>query len=164
MISRPTLILLAAVFAATGCRNGNEQESTAIQPTAPSAVEVPGIILSPTEDTLALSPGTAVLLYYWLPLDGYPDMKEDLAFLASLDSTVIPVPVQPDRNARNHAQLVVNGMDVSLTVYLADSEAMRLVDTGILPHAVLLRPGGKPVHESGFGAPKRLLDTDSPEE
>lgn len=128
------------------------------------AVRLPGVIVSPEGDTLKVEPGRSVIIYYWLPLELYREMEEDLLFLAALDPATIPVPIQPDAETRNHAQRIVNDLGVSLPVYLADSTAMRALDTDILPSAMLLTPDGEVVTESGFGSPSRLLDDGCPEE
>ncbi|OPL17840.1 MAG: hypothetical protein AVO35_08145 [Candidatus Aegiribacteria sp. MLS_C] len=126
------------------------------------SVQLPGVILAPAGDTLALQPGRSAIIYYWLPLALYGEMGEDLLFLASLDSTVLPIPIQPDAESRNHAQRIVNDLGISLPVYLADSSVMRTVETDILPFAMLLSPGGESRSESGFGSPSRLLESFRP--
>lgn len=127
--------------------------------TAPPAdVVVPGTITGPAGDTLTAGPGERVLIYFWIPLNLEIELEQDLMYLASLgDSTLLVVPVQADPESRNLAQTQVNGLGVSLTVYLADPQTMSALDVSMLPSAVLLSPGGGRVEEFGFGAPARLL-------
>lgn len=156
----PVLFLLAS---AGGCgeeqteENGEDSPETVVE----TVVELPGVILSPTGDTVTAGTGESVLLYYWVPLNLYDEARDDLLFLASLDSTIIPLPIQPDHDSRNHAQRVVNNLDIPLPVYLADSSVMEQVDFSILPFSMLLTPGSPPAEGSGFGSPERLLDTAS---
>jgi hypothetical protein len=155
-----TSLMAILVLLGSGCSgSGAEEEGAGADSTSFVAkrVELPGMLLSPTGDTVTFGPDTAVVLYYWLPMDMYGEMERDLLFLASLDSTVIPLPIQPDHETRNHAQRVVNNLDISLTVYLADSSVMEMIDCSILPYTVLLLPGEAPVTGTGFGSPARLL-------
>jgi hypothetical protein len=175
MARRYTLIAILLLTAVSACErheegNGIEADSTEeIERT----LNMPGTLTSPSGDTVSLAPGCAALVYYWLPLNLYDEIEGDLVLLASLDSRdetlgmrVVPLPVQPDGESRNHAQRVVNGFGVSLPVYLADSIFMSTLDCSILPCAALLVPGEDPRVETGFGGPGRLLGieaTDEPE-
>ncbi|MBN2586192.1 MAG: hypothetical protein JXA64_02005 [Candidatus Fermentibacteraceae bacterium] len=155
-----TSLMTVLMLLGNGCSgSGAEEEDAGADSTsyAVRRVELPGTLLSPTGDTVTVGPDTAVVLYYWLPLDMYGEMERDLLFLASLDSTVIPLPIQPDHETRNHAQRVVNNLGISLTVYLADSSIMDMIDSTILPYTLLLFPGENPVAGTGFGSPARLL-------
>mgnify|MGYP006278240483 CR=1 FL=1 len=157
---RPVLLLVTMTAATVACSKGSSNGESAPRDSLPEAaavVELPGVLLAPTGDTVSLGPDSAALIYYWLPLELYGEMEEDLLFLASLDSTVVPLPVQPDHEARNHAQRIVNGMEISLPVYLADSAVMSALDCSILPYSLLLLPGEEPLGENGFGSPRRLL-------
>lgn len=144
-----------------GCVEEHAEESGGESPAAAveTVVELPGAILSPGGDTVTARAGESVLIYYWIPLNLYDEAGNDLLFLASLDSTVVPLPIQPDPDSRNHAQRVVNNLDISLPVYLADSSVMEKVDCSILPFSMLLTPGSQPATGSGFGSPERLLDS-----
>jgi hypothetical protein len=161
MIRSTVTVFTAALIAmGAGCTGSRAQEddiSTDSTATAERIVELPGVVLSPGGDTVSIGPETAVVLYYWLPLDLYAEMERDLLFLSSLDSTIVALPIQPDHETRNHAQRVVNNLGISLPVYLADSSVMETVDCSILPYTLLLLPGEEPVAESGFGSPARLL-------
>lgn len=157
------LPVLCLLVSGGGCVEGKAEENAEVIPEAvvETVVELPGVILSPTGDTVTAGPGKSVLLYYWIPINLYDEARDDLLFLASLDSTIIPLPIQPDHDSRNHAQRVVNNLDIALPVYLADSSVMEEVDFSILPFSVLLTPGSQPATGSGFGSPERLLDTTS---
>lgn len=162
-MTKPYRVLLSVCLLASGggCGEGQAEESGGESPATEveTAVEMPGVILSPGGDTITAGPGESVLLYYWIPLNLHDEAMDDLLFLASLDSTIITLPVQPDHDSRNHAQRVVNNLDISLPVYLADSSVMAEMDCSILPISVLLTPGSQPATGSGFGSPERLLDT-----
>ncbi|MEN8209475.1 MAG: hypothetical protein ABFR50_09505 [Candidatus Fermentibacteria bacterium] len=125
--------------------------------TGPPAVQLPGILIAPTGDTVETLPGTDVILYYWLPLEKYGEMQEDLRFLASLDTLYLVLPIQPDHESRNHAQRVINNISISLPVFLADSAVMGVIDTSILPSCLIMTSDGSVFSENGFGAPSRLL-------
>lgn len=155
------LFVLCLLVSGSGCVEGQAEEGGEESPVevVETVAELPGVILSPAGDTVAPGPGESVLLYYWIPLNLYDEATNDLLFLASLDSTIVPLPIQPDHDSRNHAQRVVNNLDISLPVYLADSAVMDMVDFSILPFSMLLTPGSQPATGSGFGSPERLLDT-----
>ena len=119
--------------------------------------QLPGILIAPTGDTVQALPGTDIVLYYWLPLNKYDEAQHDLRFLASLDTTYLALPVQPDHESRNHAQRVVNNMEISLPVYLADSAIMERMDSEILPFCLILTHEGEEISKTGFGAPSRIL-------
>lgn len=126
--------------------------------TLPADVVVPGTITGPAGDTLIAGPGERILIYFWIPLNLQAELEQDLIYLSSLgDSTLIVVPIQADPESRNLAQTLVNGLGISLTVYLADPQAVSALDVSMLPSAVLLSPGGSRAEEFGFGAPARLL-------
>ena len=154
------VMILVALIPVCGCDERTEEtvsgdiDSTSI---APLTVQLPGILIAPTGDTVQALPGTDVILYYWLPLEKYDEMQEDLFFLASLDSLYHVIPLQPDHESRNHAQRVVNNMEMSLPVFLADSAVMEVIDTSILPSCLIMTSDGEVFSENGFGAPSRLL-------
>jgi hypothetical protein len=167
MTIRSLALATTGILIAASCGGNGEQENgSGVDSTsfAVAVAELPGLLISPGGDTLSVGPDTTVVLYYWLPLDLYDEMERDLLFLASLDSTILPIPVQPDHETRNHAQRVVNNLGISLPVYLADSSVMEAMDSHILPFTMLLLPGEDPLSESGFGSPARLLAPYLPEE
>ena len=154
------VLILVTLIPLCGCdERTDDVESTDIDSTSagPLTVQLPGILIAPTGDTVQALPGTDVLLYYWLPLDKYADMQDDLRFLASLETLYLVLPLQPDYESRNHAQRVVNNMGISLPVFLADSAIMEMIDTSILPSCHIMTTEGDVFSESGFGAPSRLL-------
>lgn len=137
-----------------GCSNTESIESA-----EPIAVILPGDVIEPAGDTVTIPPATDVLLYFWLPMDKFEAMENDLLFLASADSTILILPVQPDNDSRNYAQSVVNNLEISLPVYLADSMLMDVFDMNILPACVLFTQEGEVYSENGFGAPARILES-----
>ena len=159
-MKRMIVLVMIALIPICGCDERTEEtvsddiDSTSI---APLTVQLPGILIAPTGDTVQALPGTDVILYYWLPLEKYDEMQEDLFFLASLDSIYLVIPLQPDHESRNHAQRVVNNMEISLPVFLADSAVMEVIDTSILPSCLIMTSDGEVFSENGFGAPSRLL-------
>lgn len=154
------VLTLVALIPICSCDERTEEvvsddiDSTSIDPLT---VQLPGILIAPTGDTVQVPPGTDVILYYWLPLEKYDEMQDDLLFLTTLDTLYLVLPLQPDHESRNHAQRVVNNMEISLPVFLADSAVMEAVDTSILPSCMIITPNGEVFSESGFGAPSRLL-------
>lgn len=157
-------VLLAIAFILTITFNGcnSEENSTSqaeyIEPSVPVTVVLPGYVIEPAGDTVSVPNSISVMLYYWLPLEKYEAMEEDLLFLASVDSTILVLPVQPDQESRNHAQRVVNSLEISLPVYLADSTLMEVFEGTILPITVLYTPEGDLFTAKGFRAPLRLLE------
>lgn len=157
-------VLLTIAFILTITFNGcsSEESSTShaeyIELPVPVTVILPGYVIEPAGDTVSVPDSTSVMLYYWLPLEKYEAMEKDLLFLSSVDPTILVLPVQPDRESRNHAQRVVNRLEISLPVYLADSTLMELFKGSILPMTVLYTPEGNLLIEEGFGAPLRLLE------
>ncbi len=159
-MKRMIVLVMIVLIPICGCDERTEETvSGAIDSTsiAPLTVQLPGILIAPTGDTVQALPGTDVILYYWLPLEKYDEMQEDLFFLASLDSLYHVIPLQPDHESRNHAQRVVNNMEMSLPVFLADSAVMEVIDTSILPSCLIMTSDGEVFSENGFGAPSRLL-------
>ncbi|NOQ22257.1 MAG: hypothetical protein GQ565_06370 [Candidatus Aegiribacteria sp.] len=159
-MKRLIVLILIALIPICGCDERTDEvgsgnnNSTSI---GPLTAQLPGILIAPTGDTVQVLPGTDVILYYWLPLEKYDEMQDDLRFLASLDTSYLVLPMQPDHESRNHAQRVVNNMEISLPVYLADSAVMEMIDTDILPSCLILTHEGYEISENGFGAPSRLL-------
>lgn len=157
-VLRAIVFFLTITF--TGC--GSEESSTSqteyTEPDEPVAVILPGYVMEPAGDAVSIPNSTSVMLYYWLPLEKYEAMEEDLLFLASVDSTILVLPVQPDQESRNHAQRLVNSLEIFLPVYLADSTLMEVFEGTILPFTILYTPEGDLFTEEGFGAPLRLLE------
>ena len=157
-------VLLTIAFILTITFNGcNSKENSAsqaeyLEPYEPATVVLPGIVTEPAGDTVSVPDSTSVMLYYWLPLEKYEAMERDLLFLASVDSTILVLPVQPDQESRNHAQRVINSLEISLPVYLADSALIKVFEGSILPITVLYTPEGDQFTAEGFGAPLRLLE------
>ena len=154
------ILVLVAFIPICGCNErADEVESSDIDSTSTGSltVQLPGVLIAPTGDTVQALPETDVIFYYWLPLDKYDEMQDDLRFLASLDTLYLVLPLQPDHESRNHAQRVVNNMEISLPVFLADPAVMEVIDTGILPTCLIMTSEGEVFSESGFGAPSRLL-------
>ncbi len=159
-MKRMIVLVMIALIPICGCGERTEEtvsddiDSTSI---APFTVQLPGILIAPTGDTVQALPGTDVILYYWLPLEKYDEMQDDLRFLTTLDTLYLVLPLQPDHESRNHAQRVVNNMEISLPVFLADSAVMEVIDTSILPSCLIMTSDGEVFSENGFGAPSRLL-------
>lgn len=100
-----------------------------------------------------------MVVFFWLPLPGYPPAEEDLRFIAGLEQApaVRVFAVQLDAGARNAAQTQVNELGIPLPVYLADSALAAAVPCGVLPVAVMYVRGGPAVVETGSGSVQRLL-------
>ncbi len=158
-ISALLTIVFFLAITLNGCGSGESSTSQTelIESYEPVTVVLPGIVTEPAGDTVSVPDSTSVILYYWLPLEKYEAMESDLLFLASLDSTILVLPVQPDHESRNHAQRVVNSLEISLPVYLADSALTKVFEGSILPITVLYTPEGNQFTAEGFGAPLRLL-------
>lgn len=144
--------------ASCGGEEGEITHSSDSTATVSRTAELSGVLVAPAGDTVKIPPETTVLLYYWLPLDMYPSMKSDLEYLASLDSTFLVLPVQPDPESRNHAQRTVNNLEIVLPVYLADSSVMSMMNCEILPFCLAVTPGGDVLFEAGFESPSRLAE------
>ncbi len=159
-MKRPVVLLLIVLIPVFSCNDRTvEAESGDLDSihTGPLTAQLPGVLIAPTGDTVQALLETDVILYYWLPLEKYEEMQDDLRFLASLDTSYLALPVQPDHESRNHAQRILNNMGLSLTVYLADSTVMEMMNTGILPTCVILTSDGDEISGNGFGAPARLV-------
>ena len=161
-MNRSVVLLIILLALICGCNDrtseadSGEGDSLYTHPGLAS-VQLPGVLIAPDGDTVQSHPGVDVILYYWIPLDKYDEMLEDLRFLASLDSTYLVLPLQPDHESRNHAQRVVNNLEITLPVFLADSAVMVRMNPSILPICLFLTPEGDEVTETGFGAPSRIL-------
>lgn len=149
---------LNITFSGCGSEDASTSQTECIEPDEPVAVILPGFVMEPEGDTVSIPISTSVLLYYWLPLEKYKAMEDDMLFLASVDSTILVLPVQPDQESRNHAQRLVNRLEISLTVYLADSTLMEVFEGTNLPLTILYSPECALQTEEGFGAPLRLLE------
>jgi len=159
MILTASVLMLSIILLSCGGEIEPTSDTTAdVIPDTPADVIIPGVITSPSGDTLSTGPGQAVLIYFWIPLNLELELEQDLIHLSSITgSSILVCPVQADPDSRNLAQTLVNDLGISLTVYLADQEAISSLDTSILPSAVLLSPGGVRTEEVGFGAAARLL-------
>ena len=153
-----TALCLLVLTAA--CGEGEEEATTFSDSTATvtRTADLPGVLVSPSGDTVRVPPETTVILYYWLPLEMYPEMKNDLENLASMDSIFLVLPVQPDAESRNHAQRTVNNLEIVLPVYLADSSVMSTLNCEVLPFCMAFTPGGEVLSEAGFESPSRLAE------
>jgi hypothetical protein len=91
-------------------------------------------------------------------MTGYEEAESDLYFLAGLsgEGSALVLPVQFDTGARNHAQMLVNDLGVSLTVCLGDTVLLDYLAPEVMPLTVLIRSEGE-VRATGFGSPERLL-------
>jgi hypothetical protein len=159
------LLPALAASAALSCRATGDGAPAPADPVAAAPAPelvIPGSVSGPDSTGVlrAVDPvgAEAVLLYYWLPLEGYEESGPDLRFLAAVqgDAAVLVLPVQFDQASRNHAQTLVNGLGITLTVYMGDSALLGHMSPEMLPLSVLLRPGSE-IRETGFGGPERLL-------
>ncbi|GEM_PF-515381 len=158
MLTATALMIPVALLSCGGEIEPVSDTSADVVPDAPANVLIPGTITGPSGDTLSAVQGERVLIYFWIPLNLEAELEVDLIYLASItDNDLRVCPVQPDPDSRNLAQTLVNNLGISLTVYLADQEAISSLDASMLPSAVLLSPGGVRTEEFGFGAPARLL-------
>jgi hypothetical protein len=146
-----------------------EQPEEATDPLPDSTVtvqrpplQVPGTITGPDSagipQDIEFSGKDALLVYYWIPMIDYEESEHDLRFLAGLpkDCSILVLPVQFDPASRNHAQMLVNELGVSLTVYLGNETLREHLSPTLLPLTVLIQPGNEH-RETGFGGPERLL-------
>jgi hypothetical protein len=160
---KSTIVLFVISFVLIcGCNEKAEEAKSAkndLTHTSQPTVQLPGVLIAPTGDTVDALLETNVILYYWLPLAKHDEMQADLLFLASLDTTCLVLPIQPDHDSRNHAQRVINNLGISLPVYLADPSVMEKVDTDILPSCLILTTEGEEITGNGFGSPSRLLSS-----
>ena len=145
------LLVLPPLLASCGGGGG-------IEDAPPEVLEVPGTLTGPDGLPPDLSLDSALVVYYWMPLDGYAAVDSDLVSLAGLaDRGVRAVPVQFTVEGRNASQAHLNAMGVSMPVYLADSVLASCIPGDVLPAAVLFRRGAPPETGTGFGCVARLL-------
>lgn len=151
---RPGHALLLAL-AACSCGRGPDVPA----PSTPEPLHLPGSLAGPAGETVDVSGDSAAVVFFWLPLPGYPPVEEDLRFIAGLDQapSVRVFAVQFDPAGRNAAQTQVNELGIPLPVFLADSALAATVPCGLLPVAVMYVTGGPPVIETGSGCVGRLL-------
>lgn len=143
----------ALLSAAAGC---GRPEPTI--PQAPPPLRLPGGMTAPDGMPVDVSGDSAAVVYYWIPLEGYPPSAEDLAWIEEARHQGHAVmPVQFDEDSRNAAQTQVNDLGIPLPVYLADSSLAAAIPDGILPVAVLFARGAEPRVETGTGCAERLL-------
>lgn len=144
--------VLFLMILAVGCDGGGQPPDA-----APAVLRIPGVMTGPDGMTVDVSGENEVILYYWMPLDGYGDVDSELAELASRPDTASRVfPVQFSNGERNTAQSAVNSLGISLPVFLADASLASAIPLDILPVAVLFRRGAPPLVETGFGCVQRL--------
>ena len=154
---RYPIIFLALSLLACG-REPQPQQVSSRQPSEPPPPCLPAVVTGPEGDTVSLAGDSAVIVYLWLPLSGHPPTESDLQALAGIADAgrarVLPIQLSPQ--ARNEAQTQVNGLGLSMPVYLADSCILDTLANRQLPAVLLLTPGQARA-SSGFGAPNRLL-------
>ncbi|HOA04459.1 MAG TPA: hypothetical protein PLX54_02910 [Candidatus Fermentibacter daniensis] len=144
-------VLLSLVPVSCGGGEGQVDEG-------PAPISLPGRLSGPDGAALDVGLDSAVLIYSWIPLDGFAAIDADLAGLPALqDSGLRLLPVQFSVEDRNMAQAHVNGLGIFLPVYLADSCLAASIPFDVMPVAVLYRRGAPPAVESGFGCAGRLL-------
>jgi len=164
MKSISTLVLMACL-GMVACDGGGdparEAPSDSLEDhTGPGTVQLPGQVTDPSGVSVSPDEGVAVLLYFWMPVSDHQETMDDLLYLASVTGPELMIlPVQPDADSRNFAQTLVNQLDVSLPVYLADTAVLGAIGTGALPSSLLLRSDGSVSGATGFGGPARLLGT-----
>jgi hypothetical protein len=151
---RPGRALLLAL-AACSCGRGPDVPLQV----APGPLRLPGGLSGPSGEIVDVSGDSAAVIFYWLPLHGYPPVEDDLRFIAGPGGTSSTrvFAVQLDPGSRNAAQTQVNDLGITLPVYLADSALARAIPCGILPVAVMYVRGRPAVIETGSGSVERLL-------
>ncbi len=151
--ARAALPLLVLTLSLASCGGGG-----GIEDAPPEVLNVPGTLTGPDGLPPDLSLDSALVVYYWMPLDGYAAVDSDLVALAGLaDRGVRAVPVQFTVEGRNASQAHLNAMGVSMPVYLADSVLASCIPADVIPAAVLFRRGAPPETGTGFGCVARLL-------
>ena len=119
---------------------------------------LPASLVGPEGDTVDVAGDSAVVVYLWLPLNGHAPTERDLQALSRMAESgkarVLPIQLSPE--SRNAAQTQVNGLGLSMAVYLADSCILQSMNARHLPSVLLVRPGGQRA-ANGFGAASRLL-------
>ena len=160
-------ILLPACLLAAACGGGpgSDQTDSTGAVMGPALVSLPGVVTDPSGAAVSPDTGVSVLIYYWIPLCDHQQTEDDLTTLAAAATPLLVVlPVQPDAASRNFAQTLINDLGISLPVCLADQEVINALGGEILPSALLLRPDGSELRETGFGCPVRILGASAPGE
>lgn len=156
LICRKAAVVVSAVllsFMTASCGGGDARVDE-----VPAPISLPGRLSGPDGAAPDVSLDSAVLVYTWIPMDGFAAVDSDLAGLPALrDSGFRVLPMQFSVEDRNMAQAHVNGLGISLPVYLADSCFASSIPFDVMPVAVLYRRGAPPSIESGFGCARRLL-------
>lgn len=148
----PGAVAAALVLLAPAC---GEQAPAA--PPGPPPLRLPGRLEAPDGSRVDVSADSAVILYYWMPLEGYDPSEADLAGICDARRRGLEIfPVQFDIESRNAAQVQVNDQGISLPVFLADSSLARAIPCGALPVAVIYARGAPPRTETGEGCVARL--------
>lgn len=147
------LLLIIILILIPSCGGGGVPEDAPAE-----TLNVPGTLTGPDGLRPDFALDTALVVYYWMPLDGYASVDSDLVSLSGLPGRgVRAIPVQFTVEGRNAAQAHLNSMGISMPVYLADSVLASCIPSGVLPAAVLFRRGSPPAVGTGFGCAERLL-------
>lgn len=155
MKQKRTILLATCLFLSIACGCGEEQPAV---PQAPPPFRLPGGLAAPDGAVVDVSADSSVIVYYWLPLDGYRPAAGDLVGIAEARGQGWAIfPVQFDPESRNAGQTQVNELGISIPVYLADSSLAEAIPYDILPVAVLFARGRAPRSEAGEGCVSRLL-------
>lgn len=158
MITRS--LLTSAVLALLLACSGDDGPAPTHQPQPePDPVaRLPASLVGPEGDTVDVSSDSAVVVYLWLPLEDHQPTERDLRALARMSESgrARVLPIQLSAGSRNAAQTQVNGLGLSMAVYLADSCILQSMDARHLPSVLLVTPGAQRA-ATGFGAASRLL-------
>ncbi|MGM0628329.1 MAG: hypothetical protein ACQETZ_09220 [Candidatus Fermentibacterota bacterium] len=156
----PRSLLTSAVLVLLLACSGDDGPAPSPQPELePDPVaRLPATLVGPEGDTVDVAGDSAVVVYLWLPLAGHRPTERDLRALARMAQSgrARVLPIQLSSGSRNAAQTQVNGLGLSMAVYLADSCILQSMDARHLPSVLLVRPGGQRAAR-GFGAASRLL-------
>jgi len=166
MKRRLALVAGALVLSCGGQSDGpSPADETPAPETEARVTSLPAELVGPEGQTVSVSGDSAALVYLWLPLPGHSPTEGDLRALAGIHRSgrARALPIQLDAASRNLAQTQVNGLGLSMPVYLADSSILESLGEGHLPAALLATPGRHRT-ATGFGSPSRLLlrDGDGP--
>ncbi len=157
MIPRKLPALLA--LAVMACSEG-ERSATPAQPPPDEdpVARLPAAVVGPNGDSVDIGADSAAVVYLWLPIKGHRPTERDLRALDRITETgrARVLPIQLTAEARNAAQTQVNGLELSMPVYRADSCILQSMDQGHLPSVLLIVPGSQST-ATGFGAVSRLL-------
>lgn len=151
-----TSVLLALMLACSG--DDGPAPSPRPEPEPDPVACLPASLVGPEGDTVDVAGDSAVVVYLWLPLEGHRPTERDLRALARMAESgrARALPIQLSPGSRNAAQTQVNGLGLSMAVYLADSCILESMDARHLPSVLLLKPGSQRT-ATGFGAASRML-------